>query len=382
MRKGARVPFAAFATVGTVCLASIASGLVHVACLPDADRSPLETEAGPAPAALRACGDGFVDPAVDGSVEECDPGDAAGAPGCSSTCRVVCEGGVIDPATRHCYFRLPPESSELGAVSACGDRGLRAHVVTFASDDEAAFIEDAGFLGYWVGLTYAGDLLGYKSASYASGEPGWSYPANSAACPGCYARTGDAASAYFAPLGPDGGTPECVFAATSEAWRSSPCGAPAPRDTLCEREPPGTRAAVCNGGICITLAKTQGKKRYLFAPSEATADDARGSCDSLGGHLVLLDTREEREQLSREIARVAGDDGASFWVGLAATDAGTYVWDDGQPESARPPVFGIDAGALSSAGRVFVSLRGTNPIDQGLGHADVPQSMHTYVCQY
>lgn len=362
---------------------ALASAGAWIACLPDVDRSPLHPDSGSTPSVtlVRTCGDGFIDPALDGSVEECDPGEAGVVPGCSAECRVVCEGGVIDPVTKHCYFRLPPQGAENDAVNACGSQ-QRAHVVTFASDDESAFVTDAGFRGYWVGLTYAGNLLGYQSAGFSAGEPGWNFPANSAACPGCYARTGTDKSSYFAPLGPDGGTPDCVYADSPQAWRHASCSGVMPRDTVCEREPPGSRAAVCNGGICITLPKTQGQKRYLFVPTDTAADDARVSCESLGGHLVIFDSREEREQLSREIYRTTGDDGTTFWVGLSATDAGGYAWDDGQPETARPPLFGIDAGTTLSGARVFVALRGTNPVDQGLGHADVPASTHTYVCQY
>ncbi len=390
MGKGARVPVAAYASVyilrvvglvGVVGLAAAAIGIAQVACLPNPDRAPLDAGQTPDAKAPGACGDGFIDPAIDGSAEECDPGLTSKDNGCSPSCRVECKGGVIDPLTKHCYFRLQKNTSEGDGRNAC-KLPYGGHVVTFASDDEVAFLADAGFSsGFWIGLAYFGGQLGYQSDDNASGEPGWIYPKNSAACPGCYARTGSDASAYFPPL--DGSvTPDCVYAASLTEWHHSPCNGAQPLDTLCEREPPGTRATVCNGGICITVAQTQSTKRYLFVPSDTTADDAKSSCEALAGTLVLFDTREEREQLAREIARYTGDEGASFWVGLAANAAGTYTWDDGKSESARPPLFGIDAGAPSPGARVFISLRPTDPIDIGLGHADVPQSQHTYVCQY
>ena len=371
--------------VGLVGAAAIATGVAEVACLPDPDRAAADAGNTPDARTPGACGDGFIDPSIDGSAEECDPGASGGdTPGCSPSCRVQCDGGVIDPVTKHCYFRLSRTTAESDGRSACGSMQLRSHVVTFAGDDEVGFIADAGFApGFWVGLNYFGSHLGYLSEGDSNGEPGWNYPSNSAACPGCYARTGSTTDSYFPPLGAEGGPmPECVYADSLTEWHHSPCSGAPPRDTLCEREPPGTRATVCNGGICITVAQTQGTKRYLFVPSDTTADDAKGSCEALSGSLVLFDTREEREQLTREIAKYTGEVGASFWVGLAANAAGAYVWEDGKPDSARPSLFGIDAGVATPGARVFVSLRTTDPIDKGLGHADVPQSLHTYVCQY
>ncbi len=389
------MPVAAYASVyilrvlglvGVAGIAALAIGIAQVACLPDPDRAQLD--AGPTPDAKApgACGDGFIDSTTDGSAEECDPGQAGKDNGCSPSCRVLCAGGVIDPVTKHCYFRLPQKTTSEGdARKACK---LPGHVITFVSDNEVAFLADAGFSsGFWIGLSYFGGQLGYQSDDNSSGEPGWIYPTNSAACPGCYARTGSDASAYFPPLGPDAGIlPECVYAASLTEWHHSPCNITPQQDggeahdTLCEREPPGTRATVCNGGICITVAQTQ--KRYLFVPSDTSADDAKSSCEALSGNLVLFDSREEREQLAREIAKYTGDEGASFWVGLAAGANGTYTWDDGKAEAARPPLFGIDAGTPTPGARVFISLRPTDPIDIGLGHADVPQSLHTYVCEY
>jgi hypothetical protein len=151
------------------------------------------------------------------------------------------------------------------------------------------------------------------------------------------------------------------------------------RDTLCEREPPGSRATACNGGICITVAQTT--KRYLFVPSDTTADDAKTSCVSLGGNLVILESREEREQLAREIAQYTGMDGATFWVGLAADGTGNLVWDD-NAAATRPSLFGIDAGIAAPNARVFISLGASDPIDRGLGHLDDANNLHPYVCQY
>lgn len=393
LAKGARVRFAAYATVGTVALvgtAAVIGGVAQVACLPDPDRPVSDAGSkGDASLALRACGDGFIDPTIDGAPEECDPGQGLkAAVGCSAACRVECEGGVIDPVTKHCYFRLSP-SSEPNSRALCGDPRTQAHVVTFASDREVAFLLDAGFASqFWVGLTYHVDRLGYTSENDSNGEPGWNFPGTtgnpiSASCPGCYARTGSDASTYFPPLGPDASAPaECVYVDSPTEWHHSPCGQNEHRDTLCEREPPGSRATVCNGGICITVAQTT--KRYLFVPSDTTADDAKTSCESLSpnGHLVMFDTREEREQLSRELAQYTGMDGASFWVGLSADPSGAFTWDDGKKDTERPPLFGIDAGAASPGARVFVSILSTDAIDKGLGHTDDPKNLHTYVCEY
>jgi len=388
LAKEARVPFAAYVSVGLVALvatAAFATASTELGCLPDPDRptSDAGTDTGSTIAA-RACGDGFIDPTLEAGAEECDPG-LRGGPGCTPSCKVECNGGMIDPVTKHCYFRVGRNDSEQGASTACGQ--TQGHVITFVSDNEVGFIADAGLANvgnmpsqFWVGLSFVSKYLGYQSDSYGNGEPGWNYPDLSAACPGCYARTGSDASTYFPPLGPgsDAG-PECVYADSLTEWHHSPCSNAPKHDTLCEREPPGSRATVCNGGICITVAQTN--KRYLFVPSDTTADDAKTSCQLLNGSLVILETREEREQLAHEIAQYTGKEGATFWVGLAANAAGNLVWDDSSA-AGRPSTLGIDAGAATPNARVFISLGTSDPIDRGLGHLDDATSLHPYVCQY
>jgi hypothetical protein len=385
----ARAKLAAFA------LLTIASGIcVQVACLPDLDRTPLPAaaEAGPVVLPKNACGDGFIDTTApagslpDGGVayEECDPGAGGAVAGCTDGCRLTCDGGVVDPRTQHCYFALSPQTHENDAVGACGP--FRAHVATFVSDDEVALVRDAGFGSFWVGLSYVSSLAGYQSVEVVNGEPGWNYPSNGPVCAGCYARIDPTSFPYFPPLGPDAATPDpldCVTSADGGAWTAVPCNSPPPSpQTLCEREPPGSRASVCNGGICVTLAATS--KKYIYVPTETAADDARTFCRSLAnGNLVLFDTREEREELVRELARFIGPgEEVDFWIGIAAGEGGGFVWDDGKPETARPSAWGFDAGAASTSARAFVSVQGKNPIDQGLAHADPGTSSYPFVCEY
>jgi hypothetical protein len=362
--------------------------------LPDIDRTPLQSaaEAGPAVTPKNPCGDGFIDPTAatgqlaDGAptFEECDPGAGGAIAGCTDTCKLTCDGGVLDPKTKHCYFALAPQQLENESVGACGP--LRAHVATFASDNEVALVRDAGFSSFWVGLSYVSSLAGYQSVEVVNGEPGWNYPSNGAVCTGCYANIDPTSFPYFPPLGPDAATPDpldCVVSADGGAWSALPCNSPPPSpQTLCEREPPGSRAIACNGGICVTLAATS--KKYLYVPTESAADDARAFCQSLpSGNLVLLDSREEREGLVRELARFIGPgEEVDFWIGLGVGEAGAFLWDDGRTESARPSAWAIDAGAPGASARAFIAVQGKNPIDQGLAHVDVASSTYPFVCEY
>src|SRR5438270_9762063 len=101
---------------------------IALSCLPDVDI--------PTVIAPKACGDGVVQLSLD---EQCDPGEG-GAPGCTSNCRIDCDGGLADPWRHHCYFGIAPKGDIATAQIACA--ASNGHLVTFGSIDELGFVTD------------------------------------------------------------------------------------------------------------------------------------------------------------------------------------------------------------------------------------------------
>jgi hypothetical protein len=89
-------------------------------------------------------------------------------------------------------------------------------------------------------------------------------------------------------------------------------------------------------------------KRYVLVTQPSAADAAARSCASFGGRLVVLQSRDEREQLWRQIA-LASPLVFRVWIGLSQRDGGapggtgdsSWVWDDGTeadlPDAYAPP---------------------------------------------
>jgi len=323
------------ASVALTASALAGAVAVGVACIADLPANAVD-------AAIPGCGDGYIDLALG---EECDPGPLAGDAGvlgCTSGCRVKCPSGLIWKKNNHCYALAANATSfDPEAETRCSDLG--GHVVTFASEEEfgaaAGFMQtvDAGAL--WVGLVQVQGQVERQYNSVAPFEPGWSPD-----CSGCFAHAADPS----APLprviaaSDDGGPPPaqpCVLAESDTArypsWRQSVCVAAPSVHTMCEREPVGRQWIACDAGagvVCIDLVATRNAERYLLLPP-MTADGARQACESLGGRLVVLQSRDEREQLWHQLSLLPAPP-AKFWIGLSqATDAGDgaapWVWDDG-----------------------------------------------------
>jgi hypothetical protein len=304
---------------------------VVAACLPDL--AAVAPPAVPGP----GCGDGFID--LDAG-EQCDPGET-GAPGCKA-CVVDCPGGYVDDASNHCYFRVGDGGDFPAANAACALSN--GHVVTFASNEELQRVyawAKATTSTFWVDLiNTGGNSAGSGWTPQMQGqdrEPGWT-----STCSGCFAET---------PLDAGGG--QCAVArATQQLW--APSGCPSVRNVLCEREPPGDLAQICNGAICIALRKTFGTKRYLYIAQEATADDARSFCESLdGGHLVILRTAEEREQLWHGLAALASPP-SQFWIGLSRDDGGAWAWDDRTSVDAAASQWAANQPSAAGIDRAYV----------------------------
>jgi hypothetical protein len=357
-------------------IATVAAVAAAMSCIPDLppDR--------PLPAAAAGCGNGYIDLALG---EQCDPGDA-GSSGCTSSCRVLCPRGFVWPNNNHCYQLAATTARSLlstqGANLRCADLG--GHVVTFASEDEfekvANFFQavDAGV--FWVGLQPGANPY----VSLVAYEPGWA-----PLCSGCFAHTAD----------PNQGLPRsdagqgCVVAATAlevPSWTTYPCNGAPPAHVICEREPSGVQSVECDAGICIDLVVTHGTKRYAYQAARATADAAWTKCQELHGSLVVLQSRDEREQLWHELGKLQPPP-SGIWIGLLLVDGGAsdgggvWVWDKGvsanAPDAYAPPWGNSQPVSRSATPRAYLS-NAPGTLDDTLAHND-DRAVTTlpYVCE-
>lgn len=383
------------------------------ACLPGLETTPPDagtvTDSGPKPdraSGAPFCGDGVIDydaAADGGSGEQCDPGDGDST-GCTKPpngCRIDCAGGFFDRETNHCYFAVPAGASLYSdARDLCIQHG--GHIATIASDLERAKIIDAGLYNsqvvVWVGIAQDPQAGGYTVAEGPTGgigEPGWS-----PTCPGCYAFIPDASPA-IPKLRPDAGlidaspTGQAVGdSRKSDTWFQLPQSVGTQKvAVVCEREPVGASAQPCTGGTCIAVPKTLGKKRYLFVPVDQTGDQADQACRALSGgkgRLVVLESREEREQVMKEVARALADSGNGangVWIGLVRAGpapTASYVWADGTPVENLPNPWGEKEPNTLVPGvvRAYAGLSDARAFDTQLAHVDDPTHKRPYVCQY
>jgi hypothetical protein len=382
--------------LGLVVTAIALAGLAAAgACLPNLAELSAVPDASFEGAALpfRGCGDGILATLDDGgdAGESCDPGEIdADVPGCAA-CQITCEApGGLDPATGHCYFVVGSDTSYNGALNHC--RAARAHVVTFASAREVAFVEGvaSSAAGYWVSLSRSPTLNQAYGPSDRPEEPGFPFPpasidASAGPCEGCFGV--GAEGGVFPIADVDASDTSCV-ASRGGAWFQVPCSSGLSRATVCEREPAGVRAQDCIGGFCLNVPATAGTKSYLVVVSSAGPEQAAQSCAGLsGGSLVVLGTAEEREQLAHEI--VARDPSAveqELWIGLS-TDSGVWTWDDGvvpQGEADhRAPWGNAEPVRLDASASVRAYMRiAANAYDTQLAYADDGTNKpRLYICQ-
>jgi hypothetical protein len=141
--------------------------------------------------------------------------------------------------------------------------------------------------------------------------------------------------------------------------------------------------------VCIDLVATQRAKSYVYELSPASWADAESRCRDLGGSLVVLESRDEREQLWFELSKLPSSP-TRVWIGLApsADDAGddggtVWTWDDGtnaNAPDAHPSPWGI--GQPSASAPAFLDNTPSQaPVDDTLAHTD--STVHTlpFVCQ-
>jgi hypothetical protein len=270
----------------------------------------------------------------------------------------------------------PREATSLDlAVAYCGNP---AHVVTFASEAELGAVVghlEAG--AFWVGLDPIDPTLAQPNeyTSLQLFEPGWS-----PTCSGCYAH----AATPSAPL--PGPTQGCVEALPDldASWQQYPCSDAGKLHVVCEREPVGVLSVRCDAGVCIDLAWTFGQKQYVYVSQKLAGDDAQQACVALGGTLVVLQSRDEREQLWRELSHMAGvtNPPTEVWIGLTLTDAG-WMWANDAAVDAYPPPWGA-AQPKGNGSRAYL-LQSTLPpplLDTTLARNDeVSLNTYPFVCQ-
>jgi hypothetical protein len=368
--------------VGASALAIAAATAVALSCLPDLAAIPpapaVLVDAGPPP---NPCGDGVID--IEAG-EQCDPGESDAGAQCTSTCTVVCEGGLYDDASGHCYTFASPALKFDDAHSKC--LGLGGHLVTFVSEDEYAKVAswyppDGGV--FWVGLSY--DLSAFEYKSESDKEPGWLAPDR---CPGCYAHL-DAGADAFPTASP--GLKVCLVAAPKSfatPWYQAQ-GTVAPQvfpvGVVCEREPLGAYGQPCNGGTCIVLRKTLAEKRYLYVDTPEPAASAQISCRKNGGTLVVLESREEREQLAAELVRIVPPATPSVWIGLTRADANAgWIWEnDASVGGPYPLPWGDREPKLPKLARWATMDLPLGKYDTALAHAqDGGLQTLPYVCEF
>ncbi len=330
------------------------------ACLDDlpplVDPAPLVDD----DASSSPCGDSVVATNQDGTDagESCDPADAS-IFGCVD-CQLSCPEGVLDDAGRHCFFSAGTATTFQAARTACEIR--KGHIVTIASAREADLAEVSGTidpkLGYWVGLSYAAAVSGYVPPLLD--EPG--VPSDGTSCPGCFSFGDGGDFAIHPTLDASTSIRECLVAQNeggTRRWLQVPCATnTTPFSVLCEREPPGRRIIDCAGNYqCTTIFVTEGRKRYLVSLAETlTADGAKARCAEFpNGRLAVFESREEREDLVRELLKRQITEPTTLWIGLAH-DGTAWLWDDGRPESGHPIVWGREQPRGIGDGRAFLRI--------------------------
>ncbi|MFO0662409.1 MAG: C-type lectin domain-containing protein [Polyangiaceae bacterium] len=320
----------------TLPVASAFAGALF-SCLPDLPVLGTTSDAGPRPSAP-TCGDNIVQQAADGGGEPCEPDKS---PGCTDDCRLVCDDGFVLSPGEHCYLRAGAASRYSDAVTACA--GLGAHVVTLGSDEETVFVRSHFEGDHWLGLSENEGQAAFTSVLLD--EPGYPIPPQSGPCAGCF---GGPASLPEAGIGNDptvdaGGSFSCVRAASTGdggagAWLRIPCTLGRDLPVICEREPVGVRGeSVISSRFDFDVSVTRSLKSYAYVTTPVSGEQAKASCKSLGGRLVVFTHPREREDLAREILKIAGVGKVNAtWIGLADEGQG-WTWDDGIGAASRPP---------------------------------------------
>jgi hypothetical protein len=327
-------------TVGwAACVCTAGAFALAVACIPDlpapADQPP---DADDEPT---TCGDGITQL---GQHEQCDPGvDIAPDSSyqfCSSNCTVDCPtNGFVWSKNNHCYQAPTKAASYDLAVSACSLLGGGTHLATFASEEELqatlSYFAAREVRGpFWIGLTSKYSPTADDYTEPIPNEPGWS-----PTCTGCFAHGAPLGAPLSTPDSGVGADGQCIegFFGSDASWQKYSCDG-GRIWALCEREPHGTTVAPCEGGLCLDIPFTYPDKHYLYVGRPSNADGASQYCAAHGGSLVVLQSRDEREQLWYELAHgiALPNSSLTIWIGLSSVDGG-WIWDDDAGVNDYPP---------------------------------------------
>jgi hypothetical protein len=313
------------------------------------------------------------------------------------------DGGFLWSRNNHCYELAGTSTSlYIGADRhVCFPLPGTPHVVTFASEDEFRAVAptvDAGW--FWVGLLETMNNNDYISE--AQWEPGWV-----AQCPGCYLHTTDLTAGL--PKSNVGGTggDYCVQGSSDvkqPAWQMLPCSGLNPAlPVVCEREPVGSQSRECDAGTCIDLVWTLGTKSYVYVAAPLPANRAESTCRGLGGRLVVLRSRDEREQLWKELGKQMPVP-PSVWIGLSETSGGAgadggfgdasaadaagasvWVWDDDASVDAYVSPWGYDQPRTTANRSQRAYLMNEQPAASddttARNEGPVPEAGLSYVCE-
>jgi Lectin C-type domain len=368
------------ASVGA-CVAM--AGLAPAGCIPDLPTD--EPVDGAVEASGGRCGDGIIQLRS----EQCDPGDAV-SPECSKTCQMVCpQGGFVwKGQNNHCYYLKALNDAGAGAATITEATGVcsednpqTTHLVTFASLDELVAVQTSfpGVGTYWVGLTEGFDAVKY--AALAAYEPGWA-----PTCPGCYANTPDASQPLPGPS--DAG---CVRGSPGSSWGQFACTGTVPPSrpaVICEREPLGRTWTTCDAGYCIDVPFTYPTKSYVYVHAGLSPEMAELACRTMGGTLVVLQSRDEREQIWKQLA-LTPNVPLDVWIGLSLSDGGvpanpaSWIWDDDAGGTTYPSPWAVgEPHGPATRGYLNNTTATPIPIDNTLAHShSAVMSSFDYVCQ-
>ncbi|XP_051811594.1 hepatic lectin-like [Acanthochromis polyacanthus] len=73
-----------------------------------------------------------------------------------------------------------------------------------------------------------------------------------------------------------------------------------------------------------------GGKCYNFTTNKSSWEESRCFCQSQGGDLVKIDSRDEQSFLERRLRDVMEEDQDKFWIGLTdSKEEGRWLWVDG-----------------------------------------------------
>ena len=302
-------------------LAAAASAGLLEACLPDLDPALLDQQedAGVQNGCWGGTPNGVLDPG-----EACDDANVLDDDGCSSNCELLCDG-LLDEETGTCYVLASPEVAPTQAASRCEALGGDAQVLTIRSDRErdlvTTWLSETSLEGAIVGL-YATDANTWRWL--AAGVPGWSA---SLACPGCYASW-----AQGQPQTP--GLRPVALMVRDEGWNWRSVSKDGAYPLICERPRAGRPRNLCELPSCDPVQSYEFRMfGYLYRVRNNTLNllTAQQDCVSWGGHLVVIDSEEEREMLVRF------GPSTRFWVGLyRPEESGEWLWVDGLSTAQRP----------------------------------------------